>query len=232
MELECGFPFLILLKCIGMWNVEWKSAFQFHSRILECGMWNCSNSHSRILECGMWKCSNSHSRILEWNWNVDSHSTFHIPMHFSKVRNETFSKRTISHSTFQNSGMELECGIFHSTFHIPVHFSKVRNETFSKKAIPHSTFQNSGMGIGIWSIPHSAFQCTLARLEWDGLKGQFHIPHSKILEWELECGRGEDIWYKVLWIGKIAKHEGIGETNVLWNFSFTEIPVSELKWAN
>ena len=30
--------FLTLLKCIGMWNVEWKSTFQFHSRILECGM--------------------------------------------------------------------------------------------------------------------------------------------------------------------------------------------------
>ena len=41
-----------------------------------------------------------HSKILEWNWNVDFHSTFHIPMHFSRVRNETFSKKTIPHSTF------------------------------------------------------------------------------------------------------------------------------------
>ena len=43
---------------------------------------------------------------------------------------------------------------------------------------------------------------------------------------------GMDIRYKVLWIGKIAKHKGIGETKVLRNFSFIEIPVSELKWAN
>ena len=41
-----------------------------------------------------------------------------------------------------------------------------------------------------------------------------------------------DIRYKVLWIGKIAQHKGIGETKVLRNFSFIEIPVSELKWAN
>ena len=43
-----------------------------------------------------------------------------------------------------------------------------------------------------------------------------------------------DIRYKVLWIGKIAKHKGIGETKVcvLRNFSFIEVPVSELKWAN
>ena len=41
-----------------------------------------------------------------------------------------------------------------------------------------------------------------------------------------------DIRYKLLWIGKIAKHKDIGEAKVLWNLSFTEIPVSELKWAN
>ena len=41
-----------------------------------------------------------------------------------------------------------------------------------------------------------------------------------------------DTRYKVLWIGEIAKHKGIGETKVLRNFSFIEIPVSELKWAN
>ena len=42
----------------------------------------------------------------------------------------------------------------------------------------------------------------------------------------------EDIRYKVLWIGKIAKHKGIGETKVLRNLFVIEIPVSELKWAN
>ena len=41
-----------------------------------------------------------------------------------------------------------------------------------------------------------------------------------------------DIWYKVMRIGKIAKHKGIGETKILRNFSFIEIPVSELKRAN
>ena len=54
------------------------------------------------------------------------------------------------------------------------------------------------------------------------------------------CRQREDIYmqtkvdtrYKVLWIGEIAKHKGIGETKVLRNFSFIEIPVSELKWAN
>ena len=44
--------------------------------------------------------------------------------------------------------------------------------------------------------------------------------------------QGWDTRYKVLWIGEIAKHKGIGETKVLRNFSFIEIPVSELKWAN
>ena len=41
-----------------------------------------------------------------------------------------------------------------------------------------------------------------------------------------------DIRYKVLWIGKIAQHKAIGETKVLRNFSFIEIPVSKLEWAN
>ena len=108
------------LKCIGMWNVECEIPHSnSYSIILECGMWNClfenvsflillkcigmwnvecgnphSNSHSIILECGMWNCSNSHSRILQCGmWNGFPHSTFHIPMHFSRVRNETFSKR-------------------------------------------------------------------------------------------------------------------------------------------
>ena len=59
----------------------------------------------------------------------------------------------------------------------------------------------------------------------------------KVTKEVLFCGLiwtvyGMDIRYKVLWIGKIAKHKGIGETKVLRNFSFIEIPVSELKWAN
>ena len=45
-------------------------------------------------------------------------------------------------------------------------------------------------------------------------------------------GVAKDTRYKVLWIGEIAKHKGIGETKVLRNFSLIEIPVSELKWAN
>ena len=52
-----------------------------------------------------------------------------------------------------------------------------------------------------------------------------------IVNWIYVPSEG-DTRYKVLWIGKIAKHKSIGETKVLCNFSFTEIPVSELKWAN
>ena len=93
-----------MLKCIGMWNVEWKIPHSnSYSRILECGMWNCPfqninfhSNHAKVhwnVECGMgksiphskileWELEQfhiPHSRILEWNWNVDFHSTFQIP---------------------------------------------------------------------------------------------------------------------------------------------------------
>ena len=35
--------------------------------------------------------------------------------------------------------------------------------------------------------------------------------------------------HKALWIGKMAKHKGIGGTKVLRNSSFIEIPVPGLK---
>ena len=57
-----------------------------------------------------------------------SHSTFHIPMHFSRVRNETFSKDN-------------------STFHIPKFWNGIG------MWIPHSTFQ-----IRMGWIPNSKFR--------------------------------------------------------------------------
>ena len=106
-----------------------------------------------------------HSRILEWNWNVDFHSTFHIPMHFSRVRNDRFSKNTIPHSTFRNSGVGIG-------------------------TIPHSTFHNSGIEIGMRNFPFHIPHSNTLQHGWSEIfsKGQFHIPHSKILEWELDCG--------------------------------------------
>ena len=65
-----------------------------------------------------------------------------------------------------------------------MHFSKVRNETISKES---STFHIPEFWneIGMWiSISHSTFQCTLAgRGMRHSQKRQFHIPHSRILEW-------------------------------------------------
>ena len=84
----------------------------------------------------------------------------------------------------------------------------------------------------------------------EGVERQRRVLQEKLVdvgqevraEWQGWPGRGlavgigpeevGDIRYKVLWIGKIAKHKGIGETKVLRNFSFIGIPVSELKWAN
>ena len=136
-----------------------------------------------------------HSKILEWNWNVgfhstlhnaDSHSTFHIPMHFSKVRNETFSKKRFHIPPSRN--LEWNWNVdFHSTFHIPMHFSKLGNETFSKRQfhIPHSKIMEWDVE---FSIPHSTFQCTLAGLEWDILKRT--IPHSTFQN----SGMGIEMW--------------------------------------
>ena len=68
-----------LLKCIEMWNVEWKSTFQFHSRILECGMWNCffeDVSFLTLLKCiGMWNVEWKSTFQFQFQnygmWNVE-----------------------------------------------------------------------------------------------------------------------------------------------------------------
>ena len=135
--LECGMwtclfenvSFIILLKCIGMWNVKcgiWKSTFQFPFQNfgmwnVECGMWNClfeNVSFLTLLKCiGMWNLewgnphSNSYCRTFGI-WNVDLSFWKCLIPHPAKVHwnlqcrmwNSTFQ------SLFQNF-WNVECGI-------------------------------------------------------------------------------------------------------------------------
>ena len=119
--------FLTLLNCIGMWNVEWKSAFQFHSKILEWELEQFHIPHSKILEWGLEQFHIPHSRNLEWNWNVEWKSTFQCTLAEWGMRHSQQKQFHIPPSKILEWNWNVD---FHSTFHIPMHFSKVRNETF------------------------------------------------------------------------------------------------------
>ena len=102
--------FLTLLKCIGMRNVEWRIHSTFHIP----KFWN-------------------------GNWNVDFHIPYSIFQCTLACLEWDILKRTIPHSTFQNSGMGI--GMWNSTFQIP-----------------HSEFQTLGIWIGIGIGNSSTFQ--------------------------------------------------------------------------
>jgi hypothetical protein len=59
---------LTMLKCIGMWNVMWKSTFQFQN----FGIWN--------VECGFPNSTfQIYSKFWNGNWNVATFHISHIP---------------------------------------------------------------------------------------------------------------------------------------------------------
>ena len=115
-------------------------------------------------------------------WISIPHSTFQCTLARWGMRHSQFF---FPHSTFQNSGMELECGF---PFHIPHsnhdsnallivgwgmrHYIKEKNSTFH---IPE--FWN---GIGMWiSIPHSKFRIPNPwNLNWNRNWEFIYIPNS------------------------------------------------------
>ena len=112
-----------------------------------------------------------HSRILEWNWNVDFHSTFHIPMHFSKVRNETFSKKTIPHSRILEWNWNVD---FHSTFQIP--YSKPLEFDLESELGIHLHSKFHSIPIPLW-LSQTCLQCCSILSS---------IPIPQWMEWNVE----------------------------------------------
>ena len=129
---------------------------------------------------------NPHSEILERELECGfPHSIIHIPMRFSMVRSEIFSKRQVHIPHSKILERELECGFPHSIIHIPMRFSMVRSEIFSKRQvhIPHSKILERELECG---FPQSTINIDFqfpslvpAFLDVEcGLWISFQIPHS------------------------------------------------------
>ena len=107
---------LTMPKCTGTWNVE--CARIPHSRILECGIWNCLlrteclTSHHAKVHWNM-ECGNPHIPILEFGiWN--RRGGYSVVLSVSNFKNEVQKTRTrCGNSKDRNRFAELESELLH-----------------------------------------------------------------------------------------------------------------------